>query len=185
MLTPAALLPFLALAKYPLAVTGAVLVFGVSSHSALSLIAANAGSWTRPIALSGDFNLPPVQQLADLTQVTVEPVKPINDGAASMGVPAQTVQVALATDGLASGNLRPGRIGPEAVNVRAAASKSSAKLGVLAAGAPVKIGRTERGWVELEFEGGSGWVYSSYLAPGGTVEVTVDYGATSTVASLR
>lgn len=188
MLSPTALLPVLAFAKYPLAVTGAVLVFGVSSHSALSLIAANARNWTQPVALSGDFNLPPVQQLADLEPVIVEPVKPINDGAGSMGiVPAQTVKVALAPDAgsmteLPMANLRPGRIGVDAVNVRAGASKDAAKLGVLKAGAPVMIGRNVGGWVEVQFEGGSGWVYSSYLAQGGEVEVTVDYGAKSAIS---
>jgi uncharacterized protein YgiM (DUF1202 family) len=177
-----ALLPLFAFAKYPLALAGAVLFFVVSSHSALSLISVHAGRMVQPVGVRGDFNLPPVQQIGELTPIAVEPVKPINDGAGSMGIAlAQTMQVALAPDGPA-GKLRPGRIGRDAVNVRAAASKSSAKIGVLQAGVAVMMGRTDRGWVEVQFEGGAGWVYSSYLASGGAVEVTVDYGTTSMAA---
>jgi SH3-like domain-containing protein len=194
MITPATLvptlLPIVPFAKYSLAVTGAVLIFGVSSHGALNLVSANAHRMTQPVALSGDFNLPPVQQIAELTPIVVEPGTPLNDGAGSMVTsPGQRVQVALAPEADVSpgdltspapmSGLRPGRIGPDAVNVRAGASKSAHKLGVLEAGAPVMIGRNEGGWVEVQFEGGSGWVYSSYLVQGGEVEVTVDYGATS------
>jgi hypothetical protein len=143
------------------------------------------------VTLSGDFNLPPVKQIANLKPVAVEPIKPRNDGGTSIVTldrPAQTVQVALApTDGgsfttvtVAKGDLRPGRIGPEAVNVRAGASKSAAKIGVLQAGAQVLMGGSDGGWVKVQFEGGSGWVYKSYLAGGGAIEVTVDYGSAST-----
>lgn len=196
MISPAALLPAiaptlgpaLAFAKYPLAVTGAALLFGVSSHGALSMLSANAHKFTQPVTLSGDFNLPPVKQIADLKPVAVEPIKPRNDGGTSIVTldrPAQTVQVALApTDGgsfatvpVAKGDLRTGRIGPEAVNVRAGASKGSAKIGVLQAGASVRMGRNDGGWVEVQFDGGAGWVYKSYLASEGAIELTVDYGS--------
>lgn len=195
MFSPAALLPALSLVKYPLAVTGAVVVFGVSSHGALSLIAANADKFTQPVTLSGDFNLPPVKQLADLTPVAVEPTKPINDGGSSIVTlprPDQTTQVALAPNDagsftgtslpLPSGDMRPGRVGPDAVNVRAGASKNSPKIGTLQAGAPVMMGANNSGWVAVQFEGGAGWVYQSYLTSGGgETEVTVDYGSTASI----
>lgn len=196
MITLATLLPTLTLAKYPLTLTGAVLVFGLSSQAALTLVSVNAGKMTQPVAWSADFNLPPVTQLADLTPITVEPVKPRNDGGSSivtLAAPTQVTQVALAPTNAASisdlapptptGALRPGRIGPKAVNIRAGSSKEAAKLGSIEAGTPVMIGRTQGGWVEVQFQGGSGWVYSSYLETGTETEVTVDYGDTTSTAA--
>ncbi len=191
MIAPTTLLPHLTLVKYPLTIAGAVLVLGFSSQAALSLLVANAHTWTKPVTISGDFNVPPVRQLADLNPVAVEPAKPakapvVTDSSiVTLAAPAQSVEVATATEGgsfavvpSASGNWRSGQIGRQAVNVRAGASNNAAKVGVLQAGAPVQIGRNDGGWVEVQFKGGAGWVYSSYLASS-SIEITVDYSARS------
>ena len=59
-----------------------------------------------------------------------------------------------------------GSIGSLAVNVRAAPSKTGAKIGVLNAGSTVRIGENVDGWIHVFFSGGDGWVYQTYLAGG-------------------
>jgi hypothetical protein len=89
--------------------------------------------------------------------------------------PTQAVAVTLAAPGPELGDtfeaveppgLGAGYIGGLAVNVRAAPSKTGAKIGVLNAGSAVRIGENVGGWVHVFFSGGDGWVYQSYLAGG-------------------
>jgi hypothetical protein len=173
-----ALLTALAFVRYPAVIVGAVAVFGFSSQSALSLLATNAGQFTKPIAVSKSFNLPPPVQLADLTPKRVAPSKPRNDGAGSMGIESPAAAtVALAVDTMSTS--LPARIGPSAVNLRARASKSSSALGVLDAGTPVRLGREDHGWVEVSANGLTGWVYNRYLDRDATVSITVSGGVAS------
>jgi len=171
-----ALLTALAFVRYPAVIVGAVAVFGFSSQSALSLLAANAGQFTKPIAVSKSFNLPPPVQLADLAPKRVAPSKPRNDGAGTMGI-VSAATVALADDTMST--RLPARIGPSAVNLRARASKSSSALGVLDAGTPVRLGREDHGWVEVSANGLTGWVYNRYLDRDATVSITVSGGVAS------
>lgn len=174
-MSPTALLTSLALIRYPAVIVGAIAIFGLSSQSALSLFASHASQFTKPIAVNKTFNLPPPVQLADLTPMRVAPIKPKNDGAASMGiVPSAVSTAALSSE--AAANSLPARIGAAAVNVRASASKSSAALGVLAAGTPVRLGREDHGWVQVSANGLTGWVYDRYLDRDATVSITVSGG---------
>lgn len=173
------ILPILGYAGYPLAVVGATLVFASSSLLTLQMISAHVGAMTRPITSSPDFNLPPVEQIGSLETArssevpapqvaAVEPESSI----AAVAPPDHTVAVAVAAPeatpitAVEPPGLVTARIGPQAVNVRAAPSKTGAKIGVLDAGARVRIGQNEGGWIHVFFEGGDGWVYQSYLAGG-------------------
>lgn len=170
------LLAALALIRYPAVIVGAVAMFGLSSQSALSLIAAHADQFTRPIAADRSFSVPAPVQLADLTPPRVAPAKPRNDGAGSMGtVPAAAVAVALA-GAESSATTLPARIGNAAVHLRSGPSKSARSLGVLDAGMPVRLGEEQHGWVNVFAEGRSGWVYERYLVRDATVSITVSGG---------
>jgi SH3-like domain-containing protein len=197
MLSATAILPVLSILKWPATIAGAILVFGLSSEGTLSLVTRHASEIARPVKAQSGFNMPPVHQIAELTPVPVVPAKPVNDGGGSLlpagwksatnNVAASTAAVdvetasslkAVAVDTLDSSGLtttRPARIGSSAVNVRAAASKSSAKIGVLAAGTVIGVGQINGGWVHAFFEGGDGWVYSTYLA-GDTATSRADVG---------
>ncbi len=172
------LLAALALIRYPAVIVGAIAVFGLSSQSALSLIAAHADRFTRPIAADRSFSVPAPVQLADLTPPRVVPTKPRNDGAGSMGtVPAAgAIEVALAVPADTDETTLPARIGDAAVNLRSGPSKSSNTLGVLDAGTPVRLGEERRGWVNVFADGRSGWVYERYLVRDATLSITVSGG---------
>jgi SH3-like domain-containing protein len=54
---------------------------------------------------------------------------------------------------------------------------------VLSAGTDVRIGETRSGWVHVWYDGGEGWVYSSYLASrgkGSTISIVVSGGNNET-----
>ena len=51
----------------------------------------------------------------------------------------------------------------EEVNVRSEANSSSRILGVLQAGEAVKFIKKAKGWVQVEYNGASGFVYGKYL----------------------
>lgn len=173
-MSPTSLLAALAIVRYPAVIVGAVAVFGLSSQSALSLFASHVDQFIKPVSVNNTFSVPPPVQLADLTPRRVAPAKPKNDGAASMGpMPRATTSVASVTEPAAT---LPARIGPSAVNLRAKASKSSAALGVLAPGTPVRLGGEEHGWVQVSANGLTGWVYNRYLDRDATVSITVSGG---------
>jgi SH3-like domain-containing protein len=203
MISAATVLPVLSLLKWPMTITVAVLVFGLSTEGTLSLVSDNAHKLTKPIPARTDINVPPVKQIADLSPLVVVPKSPKNDGGTL--VPSQTrttTQVALqqpaaltdlgpeepalsASVPIEPGNLSPGRIGGSAVNIRSGPSKSSVKLGVLAAGAEVRMGETEGGWVHVWHDGGEGWVYFTYLAGNATASITVRGGLEPTRPSKK
>lgn len=173
MIGASTIIPVLSLLKWPATLTGAILVFGLSTEGTLSLVSSNAHKMTQPIAVSSDFNMPPVRQIAELNPTILEPTAPANDGGSLIPQPKQTTSVALlqpAASALAMAptsepiSAQPGRIGEAAVNLRSGPSKTSAKLRTLAAGTEVRIGEEERGWVHVWHADGDGWVYSSYLA---------------------
>jgi len=173
-----ALLPVLGYAGYPLAIAGALLIFGASSLLTLDMIAANMGQVTTPIAASADFNVPPVQQIGSLTpppapraQETAVAAPAPESSIVAVAPPAETVAVALAPPESSIATIEPpglgsSQIGGQAVNVRATPSKTGAKIGVLNAGSAVRIGENIGGWIHVYFSGGDGWVYQSYLAGG-------------------
>lgn len=49
------------------------------------------------------------------------------------------------------------------VNVRSGPNKSSEKLGTIGEGKIVTIVGEEKGWYEIEFDGGTGYIYSDYV----------------------
>ena len=186
-MSPSAILPTIALFKWPLTLVGAFLVFGLSTDGTLSLVSSNMGNLTKPVAVRSDFNMPPVKQLADIDPLAVVPQAAASESGVLPPAEAKaTTQVALrepagaaevdalglppplASDAAQPSNLLPGRIGSSAVNIRSGPSKTSAKLGVLSAGAAIRTGEQRNGWVHVWYEGGEGWVYSSYLAGGDT-----------------
>jgi SH3-like domain-containing protein len=201
-MSPGAVLSTIALFKWPLTLVGAFLVFGLSTDGTLSLVSSNAGKFTKPVAIRSDFNMPPVKQLADIDPLEVVPQPSTNADPTVAPTDAKTTtqatlrEPAAATDVAAPGlgspdvfdasepsNLLPGRIGNSAVNIRSGPSKASAKLGVLSAGAEVRIGEQTSGWVHVWYEGGEGWVYSSYLAgrsTASTASITVRGGNDTT-----
>ena len=173
MMTAAAIWPTLGLLKWPLTVTGAVLVFGLSTEGTLSLVANNAHRLTSPITGRTDINVPAVRQIGNLqpaivvkTDVKSESTEaPTQVAAISAPTDPLSLKVAVQTaEPLDGAIMRQGRIGSSAVNVRSGPSSSSAKLAVLAAGTPVRLGDGEGGWVHISYDGGEGWVYSDYLA---------------------
>ncbi len=143
MISTSAILPLLSLIKWPATLTGAILVFGLSTDGTLSLISSNAHKFTKPVAVSNDFNMPPVRQIADLDPMTIVPATP-SDKSDAVALPQmQTTTVALRQPeavtlvtpiAIEQTNLPLGRIGDSAVNMRSGPSKTSAKLGTLAAG---------------------------------------------------
>jgi hypothetical protein len=154
--------------KWPLTVTGAVLVFGLSSEGTLSLVSINASKFSKPIAASPDFNMPPVRQIGELDPVVVVPKSTAQDRGTTAIDDSETtppIQPDLVTTSLLSTTrtemASSGRIGSSAVNIRAATSKSSASLGVLAAGTPIRIGETSGSWVHVQHQDGTGCVYST------------------------
>ena len=172
-MSPTTLLAALAVVRYPAVILGAVAVFGLSSQSALSLFATHVDQFVKPVSVNKTFSVPPPVQLADLTPRRVAPAKPRNDGAASMGL---MLRATTAVVTVADPATLPARIGTSAVNLRAKASKSAAALGVLAPGTPVRLGREDRGWVQVSANGLSGWVYDRYLDRDATVSITVSGG---------
>ena len=177
-----ALTPYLSYLTYPLALAGASAVFALSAAGALDMVAANAHRYTSPIAVSPDFNLPPVTQIGSIDPPRVEyslKKKPESSFVA-LAPPEHSVAVALAPPGQSSfpaivepGGLGDGRIGDQAVNVRAGASKDAAKLGVLDAGETVRMAENDGGWIHVYYDGGDGWVYSSYIENFSTASITV------------
>lgn len=177
-----ALLPVLGYAGYPLAIAGALLIFGTCSLLTLNMITANMAPEASPVAVSPDFNVPPVEQIGSLapapTAVAQLPTTPSEPESSIVAVapPEQRVAVALTPEpGLVAPDdnsfetveppgLGASQIGSQAVNVRATPSKTGVVLGVLNAGSSVRIGENVGGWVHVYFDGGDGWVYQSYLA---------------------
>ena len=156
----------------------------------LSLFSSNAHKLTKPIAAEPNFNMPPVRQIGELDPFAVVPKSTPLESAPIAPAQAQTTtDVALRQPADVSGplsnasadaaetaspvDLRPGRIGKSAVNVRSGPSKTNAKLGVLSAGAEVGIGETDGGWVHVWHAGGDGWVYSDYLAGSAKATATI------------
>jgi SH3-like domain-containing protein len=175
MIAASTLLPIASMLKWPATIVGAVLVFGLSTDGTLSLVSSNAHKMARPVQAAPSFSLPPVKQIGELNTFKVEPKAPAAAETAIAATPpaSATMQVALRqptdiapesmADPLPAG-LVPGSIGSSAVNVRAAPSKTSAKIGLLSAGTPVRVGENSGGWVHVWYDGGDGWVYSTYLA---------------------
>lgn len=178
-----ALLPVLGYAGYPLAIAGALLIFGASSLLTLDMITANMIPEAQPVAASPDFNVPPVEQIGSLTPPPAAVAQPEaaappqpESSIVAIAPPEQRVAIALTPEaGLVAPDdnsfetveppgLGSGTIGSQAVNVRAAPSKTGVVLGVLNAGSSVRIGENVGGWVHVYFNGGDGWVYESYLA---------------------
>jgi hypothetical protein len=170
-----ALLPALGIVGYPLILLGGISIFGLSSLAALEMVSANAGRFTTPASGQPDFNLPPVEQIGTLAPVRAEPkAAPVEAAAPESSIvavapPQHQVAVSLsAPEGTPSTVDVPaqgqGRIGSQAVNVRASPSKTGVVLGVLNAGSPVRVGEDVGGWIHVWFEGGDGWVYKTYLA---------------------
>ena len=167
------LLPVLGYAGYPLAIAGALLIFGTCSLLTLNMITANLGQVTSPVAASPDFNVPPVEQIGSLVPpaaaVSAEPVTPAEpeSGIVAVAPPQQTVAPTdTSFDTVEPPGLGSSFIGSQAVNVRGGPSKTGVVLGVLNAGSSVRTGENVGGWVHVYFEGGDGWVYESYLAGG-------------------
>ncbi|HZY68280.1 MAG TPA: SH3 domain-containing protein [Devosia sp.] len=171
--------------SYPLALTGAIAAFGLASSTGLGIVSANMGSLIAPVAVRPDFNLPPVTQIGSLTPparaAEPQPAQAAESASSIVDVapPGHTVAVALEqpavapAETLAAPNRSTGRVGAQAVNVRAAASKSSSTVGVLQAGTPVNMGENRGGWIYVTFAGGDGWVYSDFLETGSTASITV------------
>jgi hypothetical protein len=174
------ILPALGYLGYPMAVAGAVLVFGTCSVLTLDMISRNMGQVVAPVALSPDFNVPAVEQIGSIEPPAPEQAaqaKGIEEPQSSIvavAPPTQAVAVTLAApeaDAATFETVEPpglgsGFIGGLAVNVRAAPSKTGAKIGVLNAGSAVRIGENVDGWIHVFFSGGDGWVYQTYLAGG-------------------
>jgi hypothetical protein len=168
------LLPLLGYAGYPMIVLGAIAVFGLSSVFTLEMVSAHVVASITPVASSPDFNLPPVQQIGSLTPPAAEPepapeeavpessiaviAPPSQTDAVAVARPLATTFAAVETPGGSAG-----RIGGQAVNVRASPSSTGVVLGVLNAGSPVRAGENVGGWVHVYFDGGDGWVYQSFL----------------------
>jgi SH3-like domain-containing protein len=177
MIAASTLLPIASMLKWPATIVGAVLVFGLSTDGTLSLVSSNAHKMARPVQAAPSFSLPPVKQIGELNTFKVEPKAPpaVATATAVAPAPSATMEVALRQPAevtpesvvapLPTG-LVPGNVGSSAVNVRAAPSKNSAKIGLLSAGAPVRMGENSGGWVHVWYDGGDGWVYSTYLGGG-------------------
>lgn len=172
-MTPAAILPLLSLVKWPATLAGAVLVFGLSTEGTLSLVSSNAHKLTSPVAGRTTINVPPPKQLASLSPFIVQVAPEAPAAADAMNAePVVAValrsptQPAMAPDepvAVASANLPSARIGSSAVNVRSGPSKQSGKIDVLQAGAAVQVAGERGGWLHVVYDGGDGWVYSTYL----------------------
>lgn len=162
----------IALLKWPVTVTSAILIFGLSTTGTLSLVAEHADKMTKPISSSRSFNMPPTTQIGELRPLAVaaspatplapqqvalrQPLSEVSSGTtADMSMPAPTAPIASA------------RIGNKAVNLRSAPSKNSASLGVLSAGTPVAVAGAEGGWLRVRSANGDGWVYSTYVDDAG------------------
>jgi len=79
--------------------------------------------------------------------------------------PQPAIDTITAPEAAPTAGLRGDRIGSSAVNLRQGPSSSSATVSVLAAGQPVQVGETSKGWVQVTLDDGTiGWVYSRYLA---------------------
>jgi hypothetical protein len=176
------ILPALGYLGYPMAVAGAVLVFATSTLFTLDMISDNIGSMTAPIAASPDFNVPPVEQIGSLqpppaAAPPAETATPqLRSSVVSISPPGDTfAAVATQPDAPLSSSVDAGalsgRIGSQAVNVRAGPSKTAVTLGVLNAGTPVGIGENVGGWVHVSFNGGDGWVYKSYLETNSSISI--------------
>lgn len=57
------------------------------------------------------------------------------------------------------------------VFVRSGPAKSYRQVGTIEGGARVAVTDADGGWLEINFSGGSGWVYQRYLTPTGGEEV--------------
>ena len=177
--------PILGYAGYPLAIAGGLLIFGTCSLLTLDMVSANIAKTTAPIAASADFNVPPVQQIGSLDReaaaaAKTEPAPRPQPESSIVAVAPPTERVAVALTPAEPGaapvetsfasidppGLGSGSIGGQAVNVRAAPSRTGARIGVLNAGSPVRIGENIDGWIHVYYAGGDGWVYQSYLAGG-------------------
>jgi uncharacterized protein YraI len=188
MLSATALLPAISLLKWPLTIAGAVLVFGLSTDGTLSLVSSNAHRFTKPIAAQSGISMPPVKQIGELNPMAIVPRSPASDVvAADASTGTQATQTVAAIDAAALPSLaapmtpdpmsfQSARIGASAVNVRSGPSKSSTKLGVLAAGSDVRVRAREAGWVNVEYAGGDGWIHSDYLAANAPMSITVRGG---------
>ncbi len=166
----APLLRVLGALKWPLTLVGAILVFGLSTEGTLSLVAANAHKLSKPVAARPGFNAPPVVQIGEIKLTPVNHAAPSQEATAavpSQGAASTTVALAAPFDTSIEppvpAAIATARIGAKAVNLRAAGKKGSAKLGVLAAGTPVAVLGANGGWVHVSYEGGEGWVYSTYV----------------------
>jgi hypothetical protein len=164
------ILPLLGYAGYPMILLGAVAVFGLSSYGTLRMVSAQIIASTAPAVASSDFNLPPVQQIGSLNPpaAKAEPAAEAAEPESSIvaaSLPDHDVAVAVAPPDVseAPADALRGRIGAQAVNVRAGPSKTAVALGVLNAGTPVRIGESVGGWVHVFFDAGDGWVYKSFL----------------------
>jgi SH3-like domain-containing protein len=186
-MSPMAALSALSLLKWPLTIAGAALFFGLSTEGTLSLVASNADKLTKPIGAKPSFNLPPVRQIGEIKPLAVAPKARLDDGGS--GIPTWMAGTALGTtlpqqfknDNVPT-DTTSARVGKSSVNVRAAPLKGSDKLGVLGAGTPVRIGEAKGGWLRVWYDGGTGWVYSSYLegvAASSAVSITVSGGNTN------
>ena len=152
------ILPALGYLGYPMAVAGALLVFGTCSVLTLDMVSRNMGQVVSPVSLSPDFNVPAVEQIGSIeppsptqsaqTATAKEPESSI----VAIAPPTQTIAVTLAApepnatfETVEPPGLGSGYIGGMAVNVRAAPSKTGAKIGVLNAGSEVRIGENVGG----------------------------------------
>lgn len=96
--------------------------------------------------------------IATPTPVAAQDLAPVP---AALWRPAWVRQVATTT-ATEPPNLTLGQVN-SAVNVRETGLKGSPVLFVLPAGASVRIGETQDGWVHVYSDQGAGWIYSSYL----------------------
>ena len=160
------------LLKWPLTLTGAILVFGMSTEGTLSLVASNAHRLTSPVTARTDVNVAPVKQLGTLNAPLVAVARPVNVASANaapslqlLATPSDVIRTAAEPESVSTAiSTRRARIGDSAVNVRSAPSRNAAKLGVAAAGTPIDILGSQQGWIHIRFDAGEGWVYSDYIA---------------------
>lgn len=176
------LAPALAVAsalKWPATLTVALLVFGLSTEGTLSLVSNNAHKLTTPVAAPhASFNVAPTRQIGTLSPfIVTEPTRqadeqetkaplaaPSSEAVVRTPVQSAVASVPVGVPRRAVSDRPIGRIGPSAVNVRAEPSKSSARIGVLASGAEVRLGATRNGWQRVSYAEGEGWIYKDYLA---------------------
>lgn len=147
---------------YPAMILGAVLIFAASAQFTLSMFASGVAQFVTPISGTGDFNVPPPVQLADLnpapTPKSTATAQPVQRESSFTTVAPPTQATFTAIDAPAGA-----RIGASAVNLRSGPSNDAPILGVLRPGTPVSTSDSDKGWVMVAAGGQTGWIYSSFL----------------------